>query len=59
MYRIRAGDRDLRSDADRLRDQVENHARACTEVHFLRKAELGFFHLLEIVTGSSEDPSRG
>jgi hypothetical protein len=25
--------------------------RACTHVLFLRKAELGFFHFLEIVTG--------
>ncbi len=36
--------------------------RACTEVLFLRKAELRFFHFLEIVTGWltfrwSEDPS--
>ncbi len=25
--------------------------RACTQVLFLRKAELGFFHFLQIVTG--------
>jgi hypothetical protein len=44
---------DLRSmpKAGRLREQVENHRRACTQVLFLRKAELGFFHFLEIVTG--------
>ncbi len=35
----------------RLRDQVENYWRAYTQVLFLRKAELGFFHCLEIVTG--------
>ncbi len=33
------------------RTQVENHGRACTQVLFLRKEELGFFHFLEIVTG--------
>jgi hypothetical protein len=45
--------RDLRSmpKAGRLREQVENHKRACTQVLFLRKAELGFFHFLETVTG--------
>jgi hypothetical protein len=26
------------------REQVENHGRACTQVLFLGKAELGFFH---------------
>jgi hypothetical protein len=26
------------------REQVENHGRACTQVLFLSKAELGFFH---------------
>jgi hypothetical protein len=30
------------------REQVENHGRACTQVLLLRKAELGFFHFLEI-----------
>jgi hypothetical protein len=56
--------RDLTSvlEAGRPREQVKNHGRACTQVLFLCKAELGFFHLLEIVTGSgtfrwSEDPS--
>jgi len=34
-------------EAGRLREQVENHIRACTQV----QAELGFFHSLEIVTG--------
>ncbi len=39
-------------EAGRLRDhQVENHRRAYTLVLFLRKAELGFFHCLEIVAG--------
>jgi hypothetical protein len=38
-------------EAGRLREQVENHRRACTQVLFLRKAELRFFHFLEIVTG--------
>jgi hypothetical protein len=40
---------------------VENHGRACTQVLFLRKAELGFLHFLKIVTvvgtfSSSQDP---
>jgi hypothetical protein len=46
--------RDLRSvpEAGRPREQqVENNGRPCTQVLFLRKAELGFFHVLEIVTG--------
>ncbi len=38
-------------EAGRPREQVENHRRACTQVLFLSKAELGFFHFLEIVTG--------
>jgi hypothetical protein len=44
---------DLRSvhEAGRPREQVENQRRACTQVLILRKAELGFFHFLEIVTG--------
>jgi hypothetical protein len=44
---------DLRSvlEAARLREWVEKHGSACTHVLFLRKAELGFFHFLEIVTG--------
>ncbi len=44
---------DLRSmpKAGRPREQVENSRRACTRVLFLRKAELGFFYFLEIVTG--------
>jgi hypothetical protein len=33
------------------REQVENDGRACTQVLFLHKAALGFFHFLEIVTG--------
>jgi hypothetical protein len=37
-------------EASRLRERVENHGRTCTEVLFLRKAELGFIHFLEIVT---------
>jgi hypothetical protein len=45
--------RDLRSvpEAGTPREQVKNRGRACTQVLFLRKAELGFFHFLEIVTG--------
>jgi len=40
------------TDASRLREHVENHRRACTQVLFLCKAELGFFHLKkQIVTG--------
>jgi len=35
----------------RTKEQVENRRRAYTQVLFLRKAELGFFHFLEIVTG--------
>jgi hypothetical protein len=38
-------------EAGRLREQVENHRRACTQVLFLSKAELEFFHFLEMVTG--------
>jgi hypothetical protein len=38
-------------EAARPREQAENHGRACTKVLFLRKAELGFFHFLEIVRG--------
>jgi hypothetical protein len=56
---------ELRSvpEAVRLREQVENHRRSCTQVLFLRKAELGFFHFfingdrLAITFRSSEDPS--
>jgi hypothetical protein len=48
--------RDLRSvpEGGRPREQVKNEGRrACTttQVLFLRKAELRFFHSLEIVTG--------
>ena len=52
LYRRRACG-DLRSvpEADRPRDQVKKHGRACTQVLFLCKAELGLFHFLEIVTG--------
>jgi hypothetical protein len=56
--------RDLRSvpKVGRLREQVKNHGRACTQVFFPGKAELGFFHFLEIVIGwlvpwTKEDPS--
>jgi len=38
-------------EASRPKEQVSNHGRACTQVLFLRRAELGFFHFLEIVTG--------
>ncbi len=38
-------------EAGRGREHVENHGRACTQVLFLCKADLGFFHFLEIVTG--------
>jgi hypothetical protein len=55
---------DLRSvpESSRLRDQVESHRRAYTDVLFLCKAELRFFHCLEIVTGwlvpsAAEDPT--
>jgi hypothetical protein len=34
-----------------LREQVENHGRPVRRSFFLHKAELGFFHVLEIVTG--------
>ncbi len=37
--------------AGRPREQVKNHRRACTQVLFLYKAELGFFHFLGMVTG--------
>jgi hypothetical protein len=33
------------------KEQVSNHGRACTQVLSLSKAELGFFHFLEIATG--------
>ncbi len=44
---------DLRSvpKAGRVREQVQNHGRACTQVFFLGKAELGLFHFVEIVIG--------
>jgi hypothetical protein len=44
---------DLRSgpEAGRPREQVEHHWRACTQVLFLLKAELRFFHFSTIVTG--------
>jgi hypothetical protein len=44
---------DLRSvpEAGRPREQVKILGRACTRVLLLPKAELGFFHFLEIVTG--------
>ncbi len=32
-------------EAGRLREQVDNHGRACTQVLFLSKVKLGFFHL--------------
>jgi hypothetical protein len=35
----------------RPREQVQNHRRACPQVLFLRKAELGFFQFLELITG--------
>jgi hypothetical protein len=35
-------------EAGRPREPVENHGRACTQVLFLREAELGFVHILEI-----------
>jgi hypothetical protein len=35
----------------RPQEHVKNHERACTQVCFLCKAELRFFHFLEIVTG--------
>ncbi len=35
----------------RPREHVENHGRASTQVLFLCKADLAFFHFLEIVTG--------
>jgi len=35
----------------RAREQVKNHGRACTQVLSLCRAELKFFHFLEIVTG--------
>jgi hypothetical protein len=38
-------------EASKPREQVENHERAYTQVLFLHKAELGFFHFLEIVLG--------
>jgi hypothetical protein len=52
LYRRRACG-DLRSvpEADRSREQVQKHGRACTQVLFLCKAELGLFHFLEIMTG--------
>jgi hypothetical protein len=40
------------SEAERSREQVENHRTICTQVLFQSTtAELGFFHFLEIVTG--------
>jgi hypothetical protein len=37
--------------ASRLKEHVENRGRVCTQVLFLCKAGLRFFHFLEIVTG--------
>ncbi len=37
--------------AGRPREQAENHRTACSGVLFLSKAELGFLHFLEMVTG--------
>jgi len=44
---------DLRSvpHASRLREQVKNGGRACIQVLLLSRAELGFFHFLEIAKG--------
>jgi hypothetical protein len=39
------------TEASKSREKVENHGRDYTQVLFLGKAELGFFHFLEIVTG--------
>jgi hypothetical protein len=38
-------------EASRLREQVDNGGRACIQVLLLSRAELGFFHFLEIVKG--------
>jgi hypothetical protein len=38
-------------EVGRPKQQVENYERACTQVLFLQKTELGFFHFSEIVTG--------
>jgi hypothetical protein len=37
--------------AGRPSEKIKNHERAYNQVLFLCKAELGFFHFLEIVTG--------
>jgi hypothetical protein len=57
---------DLRSvpEANMAREHVKNHRRACTQVLFLSKAEVGFFLLFrnsDRLAGNvrwSEDPSR-
>jgi hypothetical protein len=36
---------------DKILSQLDHRRRACTQVLVLRKAELGFLHFLEIVTG--------
>ncbi len=52
MYRRRAWvQRLIFGWGQRLREQIENHGRAYTQVLFLLKAKLGFFHFLAIVTG--------
>jgi len=38
-------------EAGRLKEKVKNHERDCTQLPFLRNAELRCFHFLEIVTG--------
>jgi len=38
-------------EPSRPREQVKNHGRACTKILSLRRAELNFFHFLDIVTG--------
>jgi len=66
MYRRRACQAlpgfEICAQGRKAEEQVKNHGRACTQVFFPGKAELGFFHFLEIVIGwlvpwTKEDPS--
>jgi hypothetical protein len=51
-FEICAQGRYAEHKASKPREQIENYGRACTQVLFLHKAELRFFHFLKIVTGS-------
>ncbi len=47
---IQLGGHQIRKLLNWKKTCIKNRRRSCTEVLFLRKAELGFFHFLEVVT---------